>query len=234
MRWTLGLLLVALWHAPLASAVYKCVDENGRTLFGDVPPAACAKVPIYQVSPSGLVLKRIDPTPTAQQVELQREERERHAKEARIAAEQRRKDLALLNSFGSAAEFDVARDRNIEPISGRITAAQDRIRELDQREAQLTKQAQAFTERVGKDGQPGEAPAWMVEDLQRVRDERSSLRAAIGRFRKEIEEVRVRFDTDKKRWVALKSGEASLAPEPAPARSEPVKATAPRRRPGYQ
>jgi hypothetical protein len=232
MRRTLGLLLIALLHAPLASAVYKCVDENGRTQFGDVPPAACAKVPIYQVSPSGMVLKRIDPTPTVQQVELQREERERRAKEARIAAEQRRKDLALLNSFGSAAEFDVARDRNIAPIAGRITAGEDRIRELDQRDAQLSKQAQAFTDRAGKDGKPGEAPAWMMEDLQRVREERTSLRAAIGRFRKEIEEVRARFETDKKRWIALKTGDASLAPEPPPARAEPVKAAVPGRRPG--
>jgi hypothetical protein len=228
----LGLLLLALLHAPLASAVYKCVDENGRTLFGDVPPAACAKVPIYQVSPSGLVLKRIDPTPTAQQVELQREERERREKEARAAAEQRRKDVALLNSFGSAKEFDVARDRNIEPILGRIAAAEERIKELDQREAQLSTQAQAFTERVGKDGQPLETPAWMLEDLQRVRDERGNLRAAIGRYRKEIEELRVRFDTDKKRWIALKAAGGSLTPEPPAARSEPVKAPVPRRRLG--
>ena len=71
MRRTLGLLLVAL-HAPLASAVYKCVDEQGHTLFGDVPPAACVKVPIYEVSKSGMVLRRIDPTPTPLQVEMRR------------------------------------------------------------------------------------------------------------------------------------------------------------------
>ena len=115
MKRTLALLLIAL-HAPLASAVFKCVDDKGHVLFGDTPPSACGNVPIYELSPSGNVLRRIDRTPTPQQEQLMREERERKQKEARVAAEQRRKDMALLNTYSSANEFDVARDRNIEPV----------------------------------------------------------------------------------------------------------------------
>jgi len=231
MKRTLGLLLVLL-HAPLASAVYRCVDEQGHTLFGDVPPAACAKVPIYEVSTSGMVLRRIDPTPTPQQVEMQREERERREKEARAAAEQRRKDLALLNTYGSAAEFDMARDRNIEPVTGRIRAAEERLKELDERERQVKARIADQAERSAKDGKPSETPAWMVEDLERVRDERKTLQQAIGRYRKEIDDLRARYDGDKKRWIALKAAGGSAAPEAAP-QSEPVKAAPARRRAGY-
>lgn len=230
MKRTLGLLLLVL-HAPLASAVYRCVDEQGRTLFGDVPPAACVKVPIYEVSKSGMVLRRIDPTPTPQQVEVQREERERHEKEARAAAEQRRKDLALINTYGSAAEFDMARDRNIEPVHGRITAAEERLKELDERERQVNAQIADREEKVTKGGKRGEAPAWLLEDRERVRGERKSLQAAIVRYRKEIDELRARYDGDKKRWVALKASGGTAAPEPAP-QSEPVKGPPARRRAG--
>lgn len=231
MKRTLGLLLVAL-HAPLASAVYRCVDEQGHTLFGDVPPAACVKVPIYEVSKSGAVLRRIDPTPTPQQVELQRAERERREKEARVAAEQHRKDMALLNTYGSAAEFDVARDRNIEPVNGRIRATEQRLKELEEHERQLAARIAEQGGQSAKSGKATETPAWMTEDLERVRAEKKSLQEAIARYRTEIDELRARYDGDKKRWIALKSAGGGRAPETAP-QSEPVKAPPSHRRVGY-
>jgi len=39
MKRILGLLLAL--YVPAASAVFKCTDEKGLTLFGDTPPAAC-------------------------------------------------------------------------------------------------------------------------------------------------------------------------------------------------
>jgi predicted RNase H-like nuclease (RuvC/YqgF family) len=164
-----------------------------------------------------------------------REERERKKKEERVAAEQRRKDLALLNTYSSASEFDVARDRNIEPVEGRITAAGERIKELDQREAQIAARIEGYEDKTGKDGKPVEPPAWLTDDLGRVRSEKVSLGAAIERYRKEIEDLRKRFDTDKRRWIALKAAGGSLPPpsDRAPAEPEPVKAQAqPHRRLG--
>jgi hypothetical protein len=229
-----ALLFIAL-YAPLASAVFKCVDEKGHVLFGDTPPAACGNVPIYELTPLGTVLRRIDPTPTPQQVEIMREERERKKKEERVAAEQRRKDLALLNTYSSAGEFDVARDRNVEPVEGRITAARERIKELDQREAQINAQVQGYEDKPGKDGKAVEPPVWLTDDLARVRNEKKTLAAAIERYRKEIDDLRRRFDTDKRRWIALKAAGGSLPPpsEAGPAETEPVKAQAqPHRRLG--
>jgi len=218
MKKTLVLVIIAL-HAPLASAVYKCVDEQGHALFGDTPPVGCAKVPIYEVTPSGNVLRRIDPTLTPQQVELQREERERRQKEEHLAAEQRRKDMALLNTYDSAAEFDVARDRNIDPVKGRISAAEQRVKELDEREQQIRVQVKDMQD--AKDGK-GEAPAWLVANLEQVRSEREMLVAAIARYRKEIEDLRARYDGDKKRWIALKAAGGRL-PEASAPESETMK-----------
>jgi hypothetical protein len=233
MKRTLALLLIAL-HAPLASAVFKCVDDKGHVLFGDTPPSACGNVPIYELSKSGIVLRRIDPTPTPQQEEMMREERERKQKEARIAAEQRRKDLALLNTYSSASEFDVARDRNIEPVQGRVFGAQERIKELDQREAQITAQVATYEGKTDKEGKPVEPPVWLTDELSRVRSERTSLNAAIARYQKEIADLRKRYDTDKKRWLALRAAGGSLPPpaDATPAQPEPVKGAAPHRRLG--
>ena len=61
MKRTIAFLAIAL-HVPLASAVYRCVDERGLTLFGDTPPAGCANVPMYEMTRTGKVLRRIDPS----------------------------------------------------------------------------------------------------------------------------------------------------------------------------
>jgi hypothetical protein len=231
MKRTLALLVIAL-HAPFAAAVYKCVDDKGHTLFGDTPPPGCGNVPIYEVTPSGNVIRRIDPTPTAQQIEIRREERERLRKEQAIAAEQKRKDMALLNTYDSADEFDVARDRNIEPVNGRIVAAQERLKELDVRERQIDDQMKSYAA-AAKDGEETRAPGWIVANLEQVRSEKKTLDSAIVHYRKEIEDLRVRYETDKKRWLALKAAGGSLPPPPdaaAPAEAQPVKSSAPAHR----
>ncbi len=228
MKKMLGLLLIAL-HAPLALAVYRCVDDQGHTRFGDTPPSGCGNVPIYEVTPSGNVIRRIDPTPTPQQLELRHEEQVRRRKEELVAAEQKRKDMALLNTYDSPGEFDVARDRNIEPVSGRITAAQERLKELDVRESQIGEQMQTYAH-AAKDGTQAQAPAWLVANLKQVREERKTLEEALVRYHKEIDELRLRYDTDKKRWLALKAAGGSLPPPDAsPPAAQPVKAAPPGR-----
>jgi len=224
MKRTLGLLLIAL-HAPFAAAVYKCVDEQGHTRFGDTPPSGCGNVPIYEETPSGNVIRRIDPTPTPQQLELRHEEEVQRKKEALAAAEQRRKDLALLNTYDSPAEFDMARDRNIEPVNGRIKAAQERLKELDVRKQQIDEQMKTYA-RPAQEGKEAQAPAWLVANLQQVHDEKKMLTDALVRYHKEIDDLRLRYENDKKRWLALKAAGGSLPPpgasptqaDPAPAR----------------
>jgi hypothetical protein len=228
MRRTDWLVLVLALHAPGAMAVYKCVDERGLTLLGDVPPSGCAKVEMYEVSPTGTVLRKIDPTPTPEQLKVRLEEQERRRQAARAAAQQKRKDLALLNTFGSEQEIDVARDRNIEPIAGRIESAKDRIKEVDAREKQVLEQMEFYKagKRKGPKDEPRDSqmPSTLTSELQRIHGEKAALVKAIAADGREIEQVRARFDADKQRWLALKNGTAAmpgeyLAPDPKPGKT---------------
>src|SRR3954452_23356060 len=111
------LLLLAAW-APAAMATYKCVDEKGVTRIGETPPDECANVVMYEMGRSGQVIKTIDPTPTGEQLKAREEAAARRKEADKVAAEQNRKDQALLNTYSSEREFDMARDRNIDPIKG--------------------------------------------------------------------------------------------------------------------
>lgn len=208
-------LLIAVSLAPAAGAAYKCVDENGLTHIGDTPPAGCANVVMYEISKSGMVLRKIDPTPTPEQVRAKELEFERAKDSLKNQAEQKRKDTALLNTFSAEREFDVVRDRNIEPIRARIKSAEERIGAVEKRQGELEEEMEFY--RAGKSKARVLAPpAQLSADLTRVRNERAALVSSIAKYEKEIEQLKAKFDTDKRRWLDLKGDPATRNQKPEP------------------
>ena len=213
----MGILIAAmLWAGPVGAA-YKCVDAKGVTHIGDTPPLGCAAVMMYEVTPSGKVLRTIEPTPTPEQAKAiaaeQAKKREADAK----AAEQKRRDLALTNTYGSEKEFDVARDRNIEPIKARISTAQERIQQVDKRQKDVEEEMEFYKAGKSKGAKGREVPMGLTEELARVQRERAALQSTIASSEKEMEQVKARFDADKKRWAEIKGGAAPKTAESAPA-----------------
>ena len=195
-----------------AHAAFKCVDEKGRTYIGDTPPEACAKVVMYEVTRGGQVIRTIQPTLTEEQVKARIEEDERKKEAEKAAFEQKRKDLALLATYSTEAELDVARDRNIEPINARIKLAQERIGDIDKRNKQLDEELEFY--KAGKSGKSkgseggkkSDTGAMLAEEQARLKQEKAQVQKSIASSEKEIADLKAKFEVDKKRWVALKSG----------------------------
>ena len=207
---------LAALAAAQAHAAFRCVDTGGVTHVGDTPPAACADVPIYEISRGGSVIRRIDPTPSPEELRERREAAKARREAEKEAAEQHRKDVALLASFSSEKEFDVVRDRNIEPLTGRIQSARDRLADIAAREKRIAEEMEFYTsgKSARDDGKPHAVPAAFTAELERLRQERAVLNGSIARSEQEIREIRTRFDTDKKRWVGLKTGAIAMPKEP--------------------
>ena len=195
-------ILAASW-VPFAGAAFKCTDAKGITHVGDTPPAGCKEVMMYEVTPSGKVLREIEPTLTPEQAKTRAAELERKRAADAIAAEQKRKDLALLSTYASEKEFDVARDRNIEPLRGRITSTQERIKAAEKKQKDIQEEMEFY--KAGKAKKGGEMPANLTDDLKRAQAEKTALQSTITGYEKEIEEIKVKYDADKKRWMDLKN-----------------------------
>ena len=206
------LLLALALSAPAAHAAFRCVDEKGRTHVGDTPPPGCANVVMYEVTRAGIVIRKIEPSLTEDQVKarLEAEEKARIAEKA--AAEQKRKDSALLASYANEKEFDVARDRNIEPLKQRIAQSEQRSKEIDKRVKQVKEEMEFYTagKKKGDKGKDQAAP--MAAELERLDEEKKHLARNVVDSNKEIAEIRAKFDADKQRWVALKKGAGKLEP----------------------
>lgn len=211
--------LIAIAFAPAAGAAYKCVDERGLTHIGDTPPPGCAKVMMYEVTRSGKVLREIAPTMTEEQAKALAEAERLKKIADKAAAVQKRKDTALLATYASEAEFDVIRDRTMEPIQGRIKVAQSRLAEIDKRTKVIDEELEFYKAGKAKGSRKaGEPPPMLVAEQERLAEERAQLERNIKGYEREIVELRGRFDGDKQRWITLKAGgPASAQPKTVPA-----------------
>ncbi|HUQ27948.1 MAG TPA: DUF4124 domain-containing protein [Usitatibacter sp.] len=207
--------LIALAFAPAAAlATYKCVDEKGVTRIGETPPDECANVVMYEMSSSGTILKKIDPTPTADQLRQREAEADKRKEADKVLAEKKRKDMALVSTYATEREFDVARDRNIDPINGRIKVTKERLAGVDKRVKELEDEMEFYkagkrtttTSKSNKKGGSADGPPHMLtEDLHRLKTERAVLEKSLVGYDKEIEALRVKYDIDKQRWLEIKN-----------------------------
>lgn len=226
MKNTIFLAAMLVLHAPLAGAAFKCVDEKGLTRIGDTPPEQCGNVVMYEIKPNGTVIRKIDPTPSPEQLKQLREEAERKREADKMAAAQKRRDEALLNTYSNEKEFEIARDRNIEPIRGRINNAKERLKVIEERETKIAEEMEFYKAGKKKSGKKDAdaPPPMLVAEKEGLEKERQSIHATMAAQEKEIEELRTRYDTDRKRWVVLKAGTAGTqAKADAPPASQPVR-----------
>jgi hypothetical protein len=223
----LGLAVAALLSLP-AQAAFRCVDEKGQTHIGETPPEPCARVVMYEVTSTGRVVRTIPPSLTDDQVKARIADDERRKEADKANFEQKRKDLALLATYSTESEFDVVRDRNIEPINGRIKSAQDRLAAIDKRTGELEGELEFYKAgKSSKSGKKNEAPPMLVEEQARLKHEKGVLAKNITGYEKEIVDLRAKFDVDKKRWIALKGGKTDApAAVEAKADAKPIEAKA--------
>jgi len=222
-------LVVAFVFAGAArGATYKWVDEKGVVHYTDkIPPEAVNKgstVLDKQARPT----KRIDPALTPEQ----RRQREAEDEQKRIAAraqeEIARRDRALVTSYTTEAEIDLARTRALATIDAQLESSHAYVAMLDKRKAELDKRRQALGDTP--------VPAGLERELEGNRNELAKTTALIEQKQKERAATVGRYDADKARWRELKaltdgnanasaSASASAAPAQAAADATPVRAT---------
>jgi hypothetical protein len=219
MRW----LFVILWAMLLASpalaqtkpqgkaTLKKCVDDEGVTQYYDKnPPPGCKDKEITEMSNKGVVKKTIDAPPTEEQKKSKADEAARKQDEARKAEERKRHDTALLATYASEKEIDLARERNLQANEATLKNSELRLKtargKLDQDKAQA--------ESITKQGKP--LPDWLKDDLAANESEVKRLQEEFSVRQKEQDNIRARFEADKQRYRELKAQQDSLQQKTAP------------------
>ena len=222
MRIVVAALALAL-VAPVPAATYKWVDDKGVVHYSDqMPPEAVNKGSV-QLSPQGVPIKSIDPAPTPESLKARGADQERDRELARQQQEVARRDRALLNSYSSEAEIDLARSRAMQTVEEALQSALNFTAELGKRRAALFERKETAAK---------SAPSTEVEqELQTIQAELAHQAEVVAQKRRQLAEIKARYDADKARWRTLATskggtgaaGQAPTAPQEAASGSAPVR-----------
>ena len=190
-------LALARADAAMAAKIFKWTDERGVTHYGEVIPPEYKDQAAQEMSRQGLTIRRLDPAITADQRKAAEAKAVRERDEKQRDFEQRRRDLALVNTYTSPKEIDEHRDRTLQLPAQAIRGLEPRLKKAQDRLASLRQQAATFTD-AGK-----RVPNSLELDLADERSEVSSIQAEIDRHKAEIEVIKVKYDGDRKRYLEL-------------------------------
>ena len=192
-----------------AHALFKCVDEKGITHYGDTMPPQCAKKAITEMSKQGSVVKQYDAPFTPEQLKAQAEERERRREHDKKLADQKLRDFALISTYGSEREFDMARDKDIAAMDARKKTLSSRNEEVDKQLAKHQNEMEFYKagkSKSSKTKEGKEAPPQLVQDYNRAKADRASLDNELLKVDVDRAAVTAKYDGEKNRWKKLKAG----------------------------
>ncbi len=200
------ILFIALVAPAHAAKTYCCSDERGKNVCGDVMPNECYGRAYREVGPSGKILRQVDAPLTAEQL-AKRDAEAARKKEAEIAAAaEKRKNDALLSAYGNEKDIDFMRDRALADLAAGAKEAQTKYDDAVKRKQKLAAELEFYQKKP--------VPANLKEQI-RVNDvEIKMQQLAIEAKKKEMDQVRAKFDEEKQRFVELKKAGKGSAPRP--------------------
>jgi hypothetical protein len=176
--------------SPVIAGVYTCTDAKGRKLTADRPIPECTDREQKVLNPSGTVKTKVGPTLTAQEkAELEQKER-REAEEKGRAAEEKRRDRALLTRYPTRASHDQERSEALGQISVVIKAATNRLEELVRQRVALDDEMEFYK----KD--PSKAPAYLRRQVEENAQSQAVQKRFVTEQESEIRRVNARFDDE--------------------------------------
>ena len=194
-------LVVAALAAPASAATYKWVDDNGVVHYTDkMPPEAVNKGSV-ELSKQGVPVRKTEPALTPEQRRAREQEAERQAQAKKTHEETARRDRALLASYSSEPEIDLARNRTLATIDTAVQSANAYSEQLSRRRSEL------MAKKAGYGDKP--VPPALQGELDSLNAEITRQTELIARKKSEAVSVAARYDADKQRWRELTAARAA-------------------------
>lgn len=194
-------LTAALAVLPLAAQAqsYRCVGADGKKYYGQTIPPQCAGQVVEELSKQGLVVRRIDPQATAQQRAAKEAEVAAKKKEDAAAKEDQRRAKALLATYTSEKDIELARQRALEDNQKAVKEIEARVATLKKRHGELQKELEFFQ---GKN----KPPARLEQDIKSAEIDLKAQEGLLAAKQKDVDAINAKYDDDKKRYIELTKG----------------------------
>lgn len=176
--------------------LYKWVDDQGITHYGDRVPPEYAAQEKSVINSHGIEINRLEAQKTAEQLAA---EDQKNAE-----AEQRRnRDRNLLNTYASVQEIERLRDQRVNLLSDQIKVTSQFLEVLNGKLKQL-RMSSAHFKPYNSDPKAPAMPDQIAEDLVRVGNDMRTQEQNLREKRIEETAMSKQFDSDIERFKELK------------------------------
>lgn len=183
--------------------LYKWTDGSGIVHYSDhLPPDAVDRAH-EQLNHQGIPIRKTDkaaPPPSRTTSAVEQEHDRQLAREHQTSE---RRDRALLDSYSSTAEIDLARNRALSTINAQIASASSYVAEMTKRRDELLAKKASYAAHP--------APDSIGHELSSIDAELARQQAFIAGRRKEAATITARYDADHLRYEQLTKSPSSSA-----------------------
>jgi hypothetical protein len=187
----------------LGQTMYKCKDAHGKTYYTQLPPPECLGRETQELNRSGTIIRKDEPvrplTPEQQAARAADLKKKQEADEK--AKEERRKNLALLNTYASEKDIDNARENAVKEAEAAIKDTEKHIAGAQERRKELDKEKEFYLKKP--------MPLKLRQDISNVDIEIKNQNELLEAKKKEISIINAKYDEDKRRYVELTSSKAA-------------------------
>jgi len=191
------MLAPALAHAQLT---YRCAGADGKKYYGSTIPPQCYGRPIEQINSQGLVVRRIDPEGEAKMRAEKEAALAKKKEEDTATKEETRRNRALLATYTSEKDIEVARRRALEDNEKQVRDVEQKIAALKKAREKYEKELEFYLDKKTGKAKP---PAKLAQDISNAEIDLKAQEGLLEAKKKEVNTINARYDDDKKRFVEL-------------------------------
>jgi len=197
--------LLAVAPAAAQERMYKCVDARGKVYYTQVPPPECLGRDTQELNKSGTLIRKNPAAMTPAQEQAREAERRKKLEDEERSREERRKNLALLNTYSSENDIEEARARSLAETQGAIADTERRIEGAQKRHKELEAEKEFYVKKP--------MPFKLKQEIANNEIEIKNQIVLLDAKKKEISTINAKYDEDKRRYIELTGAKA-----PAPKR----------------
>lgn len=206
-----SVLLLLATSVQAAGEFYCCQDpSSGRRVCGDTLPEQCRGRAYRMLDSGGNIIKEVGPPLTAEQKAEQAAENRRKKKQEEADRELRRRDQALLDTYTTPEDIDLAQKKAEADVNFAILAAIARIDAAQSKRKKFADEAEFYKKKA--------MPPDLERELKAIDHEIRLQQELLDLKKKDFETIKAKYDADRKRYFELTRRPPAAAGSATPVR----------------
>ncbi|MEM6640832.1 MAG: DUF4124 domain-containing protein [Pseudomonadota bacterium] len=186
-----------------AQKLYKWVDKNGVTHYGDTLPADVAEREKQVLNDQGVAVKTLPRAKTKEEIEAERQDQLEQQRLTKAEEIQKERDRQLLDTYLSRDEIVSLRDSRLTSVDARISVLQSYIMKLRANWSDLEDRALRYNFPFNADSDRPPMPGDLAQQIEETERTLTEQMRIVRGLRKEQSQIRDAFARDLARFDEL-------------------------------